>query len=108
MLAPSLSALIVMIAILDMGNARRKKCPDGFWKEGAIIQALMKNYTKMLPETEDAVQVDIEIHVQDVSALNEITADFDVDILYTQLWHDQALSFANYSACKHNITMESK
>uniref|UniRef100_A0A1I8ELA4 Uncharacterized protein n=1 Tax=Wuchereria bancrofti TaxID=6293 RepID=A0A1I8ELA4_WUCBA len=89
-------------------TARRRKCPDGFWKEDAIIQALMENYTKILPEIEDAVQVDVEIHVQDVSALNEITADFNVDILYTQLWNDQSLSFANYNACKRNITMESK
>ncbi|KAL3986095.1 Neurotransmitter-gated ion-channel ligand binding domain family protein [Acanthocheilonema viteae] len=68
----------------------------------------MANYTKILPEIEDAVQVDVEIHVQDISALNEITADFNVDILYTQLWNDQSLSFANYNACKRNITMESK
>lgn len=49
-----------------------------------------------------------ELKFQDVSTLNEITADFNVDILYTQLWNDQSLSFANYKACKRNITMESK
>ncbi|VDM97355.1 unnamed protein product, partial [Thelazia callipaeda] len=98
----------ITVRISFQVNAARRKCPEGFWKEGAITQALMKNYTKMLPEIEDAVQVDIEIHVQDVSALNEITADFDVDILYTQLWTDKALSFINYNACKRNITMESR
>lgn len=50
--------------VLFQATARRRKCPDGFWKEDAIIQALMENYTKILPEIEDAVQVDIEIHVQ--------------------------------------------
>ncbi|EFO17222.2 hypothetical protein LOAG_11278 [Loa loa] len=89
-------------------TARRQKCPEGFRKEDAIIQKLMENYTKILPEIDDAVQVDIEIHVQDVSALNEITADFNVDILYTQLWNDQSLSFTNYNPCKRNITMDSK
>uniref|UniRef100_A0A0R3RMY3 Neur_chan_LBD domain-containing protein n=1 Tax=Elaeophora elaphi TaxID=1147741 RepID=A0A0R3RMY3_9BILA len=108
MLSPLLSAIIVIVILLDKATARRRKCPEGFWKEDAIIQALMENYTKILPELEEAVQVDVEIHVQDVSALNEITADFNVDILYTQLWNDQSLSFANYNACKRNITMESK
>uniref|UniRef100_A0A915Q1Z7 Ligand-gated ion channel 50 n=1 Tax=Setaria digitata TaxID=48799 RepID=A0A915Q1Z7_9BILA len=103
-----LSTVIIIVMLFDKASARRRKCPDGFWKDDAIIQALMKNYTKTLPEIEDAVAVDIEIHVQDVSALSEITADFSVDILYTQLWNDQSLSFANFSACKHNITMESK
>ncbi|VDN54695.1 unnamed protein product [Dracunculus medinensis] len=62
----------------------------------------------MLPDIEDAVQVSIEMHVQDISSLNEITSDFEIDILFTQLWHDSALSFSNYNACKRNITMESK
>ncbi|VDN91633.1 unnamed protein product [Brugia pahangi] len=107
MLSLLLSTIIFTFILFDKATARRRKCPDGFWKEDAIIQALMENYTKILPEIEDAVQVDVEIHVQDVSALNEITADFNVDILYTQLWNDQSLSFANYNACKRNITMES-
>ncbi|VDK64159.1 unnamed protein product [Anisakis simplex] len=40
--------------------------------------------------------------------MNEITSDFEIDILFSQLWHDTALSFANYTSCKHNITMESR
>ncbi|VDK88158.1 unnamed protein product [Litomosoides sigmodontis] len=103
-----LTAVIALASLPDKIRGERRKCPDGFWKEDAIIKALMDNYTKVLPEIEDAVQVEIEMHVQDVPALNEITADFSVDILYTQLWNDQSLNFANYSACKRNITLESK
>src|SRR5262249_61961810 len=57
---------------------------------------------------DDAVVVRIEIHVQDVSSLNEITSDFEIDILFSQLWHDPALSFENLTTCKSNITMEAK
>ncbi|KAM3716103.1 Serotonin-gated chloride channel [Dirofilaria immitis] len=103
-----LNTITIAIILFDETNARWRKCPKGFWKEDAIVQALMENYTKILPEIENAVQVDVEIHVQDVSTLNEITADFDIDILFTQLWNDQSLSFANYTACRRNITMESK
>uniref|UniRef100_A0A8R1XN20 Uncharacterized protein n=2 Tax=Onchocerca TaxID=6281 RepID=A0A8R1XN20_ONCVO len=108
MLSLSLSTIIVIIVLLDKTTARRRKCPERFWKDDAIIEALMKNYTKILPEIEDAVQVEIEIHVQDVSTINEIAADFNVDILYTQIWNDKSLSFVNYNPCKRNITMESK
>ncbi|VDK59571.1 unnamed protein product [Anisakis simplex] len=100
--------ILLLSAIIFTGksDAKRRKCPKGAWKEGAIVNAIMSNYTKMLPDSEDAVQVNVEIH--DVSSLNEITSDFEIDILFSQLWHDTALSFANYTSCKHNITMESR
>lgn len=43
-----------------------------------------------------------------MGSLNEISADFEIDILFTQLWHDQSLNFTNNSQCIRNITMESK
>ncbi|TKR86927.1 hypothetical protein L596_011423 [Steinernema carpocapsae] len=80
----------------------------GFLVRGKIVGSLMQNYTKMLPDAEESVQVQIEMHVQDMSSLNEITSDFEIDILFTQLWHDPSLSFSNHSECIRNITMESK
>lgn len=43
-----------------------------------------------------------------MGSLNEITADFQIDILFTQYWHDPSLSFMNHSACIRNITMETR
>uniref|UniRef100_A0A1I7X8L5 Neur_chan_LBD domain-containing protein n=1 Tax=Heterorhabditis bacteriophora TaxID=37862 RepID=A0A1I7X8L5_HETBA len=40
-----------------------------------------------------------------MSSLNEITSDFEIDILFTQLWHDGALSFAHLPACKRFFNM---
>uniref|UniRef100_A0A915KQ31 Uncharacterized protein n=1 Tax=Romanomermis culicivorax TaxID=13658 RepID=A0A915KQ31_ROMCU len=57
-------------------------------------------------DEENGVLVSVEIHVQDVSSLNEITSDFEIDILFSQLWHDPNLSFRHLNACKKNITME--
>ncbi|KAH7730517.1 CBN-MOD-1 protein [Aphelenchoides avenae] len=62
----------------------------------------------MLPDAEDSVMVNVELHVQDMGSLNEITADFEIDILFTQYWHDPSLSFQNHSQCIRNITMESR
>lgn len=80
---------------LSISHAKRVRCVNTL-NEGETVAALMKNYTKMLPTTlapddvdtmeDDAVVVHIEIHVQDVSSLNEITSDFEIDILFSQLW----------------------
>lgn len=43
-----------------------------------------------------------------MGSLNEISSDFEIDILFTQLWHDPSLSFTNNSQCIRNITMESR
>lgn len=44
-----------------------------------------------------------------MGSLNEISADFEIDVLFTQIWHDPALSFVNLSSeCVRNITMESR
>ncbi|PAV71716.1 hypothetical protein WR25_12021 [Diploscapter pachys] len=89
-------------------TAKRRQCPPDAWSEGAIVSTILKNYTKMLPIAEDPIQVLVEIHVQDMDSINEISSDFNVDILFSQLWHDPSLSFAHLPSCKKNITMESK
>ncbi len=40
--------------------------------------------------------------------MNEITSDFEIDVLFSQVWHDPSLGFSTLASCKKNITMESK
>ncbi|KAI6189719.1 hypothetical protein M3Y97_00039100 [Aphelenchoides bicaudatus] len=103
-----LENLLLFLSIFSIHEvmARRRKCPEGSWSEGRIVTELMSNYTKMLPDTEGSVHVNVELHVQDMGSLNEISADFQIDILFTQYWHDPTLSFTNHSQCIRNITME--
>ncbi|GMS79860.1 hypothetical protein PENTCL1PPCAC_2035, partial [Pristionchus entomophagus] len=102
------STLLLFLTAFALSRAKRRKCAEGTMSEGAIVSATMANYTKMLPESEESVKVHIEMHVQDMGSLNEISSDFEIDILFTQLWHDSALSFGHLAACKKNITMESR
>ncbi len=85
---------------------RTRKCANEF----EVVDRLMRNYTKILPSRSggEAVLVEIEMHVQDVSSLNELTSDFEIDILFSQLWLYGTLSFDNQPTCKTNITLESK
>uniref|UniRef100_A0A915CKY1 Neurotransmitter-gated ion-channel ligand-binding domain-containing protein n=1 Tax=Ditylenchus dipsaci TaxID=166011 RepID=A0A915CKY1_9BILA len=71
-----------------MALARRRKCPEGSWREDRIINSIMSNYTKRLPDAEESVFVHVELHVQDMGSLNEISADFEIDIFFTQIWQD--------------------
>ncbi|CAJ0568426.1 unnamed protein product, partial [Mesorhabditis spiculigera] len=104
--------LFLAVLLLHLGytqaKGKRRKCPPTSWSEGRIVETVLANYTRMLPEAEDAVIVNIELHVQDMSSLNELTSDFEIEILFTQLWHDPALAFAHLPACKRNVTMENK
>lgn len=87
--------------------------------ERDIVNTIFKNYQKLLPsfrfnenETADneseaqAVAVTVELHIQDISGPNEKSSDFDIDILFSQLWHDPGLSFEHLNPCKNNLTLE--
>lgn len=116
-----LSSVVVTVNS-NLSSMRRMKCP-GMLDEQEVVDSLFKSYKKMLPLSfqnannfynndsssdvfDDAVVVSVEIHIQDISSLNEITSDFEIDILFSQLWHDPALNFTHLKPCKSNITME--
>lgn len=58
----------------------------------------------MLPNV-TGVTVQIEMQVQTISRLSETQAEFEIDILYSQLWYDRKLSFRGLNTCKRNITL---
>lgn len=81
--------------------------------EHDIVKHLFLTYKKMLPgwnksyySNEDPVLVSVEMHVQDISSLNELTNDFEIDILFSQMWLDESLKFSDMNLCKKNITMQ--
>uniref|UniRef100_A0A0M3INA1 Neur_chan_LBD domain-containing protein n=1 Tax=Ascaris lumbricoides TaxID=6252 RepID=A0A0M3INA1_ASCLU len=74
---------------------------------GHIIESLLKDYdVHLLPEAE-GVNVTIELHVQGISGISEITGDFELDIMYSEIWQDPRLSFKHLNVCATNITLKS-
>ncbi|CEF66640.1 Gamma-aminobutyric acid A receptor/Glycine receptor alpha family and Neurotransmitter-gated ion-channel transmembrane domain and Neurotransmitter-gated ion-channel family and Neurotransmitter-gated ion-channel ligand-binding domain-containing protein [Strongyloides ratti] len=101
--------------ILNMSNSfentthlsGKEKCTRNSLNMGNIIKSLLKDYdTHLLPES-DGVNVTIELHVQGVSGISEITADFELDIMYSEIWSDKRLSFHHLNVCATNITVKS-
>lgn len=88
-------------------SATSRRCNFGL-NEGEVIKYLQDNYSNRhsVPLEEEAVQVSIEMHVQEMSSLNEITGDFEIDILFSQVWQDPRLNFEHLSSCRSNLTLD--
>lgn len=45
--------------------------------------------------------------LQGVSGISEITGDFELDFMYSEIWEDPRLSFKHLNVCTTNITLKS-
>ncbi|KAM3728140.1 Acetylcholine-gated chloride channel [Dirofilaria immitis] len=70
-----------------------------------IIEILLEKYKTYKTPSEDGVTVWIEVWVQEVNSVNEITSDFDMDIYVTELWVDKALKYYDMNPCKFNLSL---
>uniref|UniRef100_A0AC34GWD1 Neurotransmitter-gated ion-channel ligand-binding domain-containing protein n=1 Tax=Panagrolaimus sp. ES5 TaxID=591445 RepID=A0AC34GWD1_9BILA len=73
-----------------------------------IIEKLLANYKSHKTPSELGVIVWIEVWVQEVNAINEITSDFDMDIYVTELWVDYALKYEHMNPCKNNLSLNNE
>lgn len=42
-----------------------------------------------------------------MSGISEITGDFELDIMYSEIWLDPRLAFKHLNVCTTNITLKS-
>lgn len=61
--------------------------------EKMIIDSIFLNYTKHKLPTVDGVKVEVDIWVQEITSVSEISSDFEIDIYINELWFDPALRF---------------
>uniref|UniRef100_A0A0N5AWG8 Ligand-gated ion channel 50 n=1 Tax=Syphacia muris TaxID=451379 RepID=A0A0N5AWG8_9BILA len=59
-----------------------------------------------LPSLQTGVDVFVEFWIQDITSINEITNDFEMDIYINEMWMDPALKFDQFSACKENLSLK--
>ncbi|PIC39777.1 hypothetical protein B9Z55_011360 [Caenorhabditis nigoni] len=91
----------------SLAAVSEKKCSRNSINLGKLIDTLLTDYdTHLLPEAE-GVNVTIELHVQGVSGISEITGDFSLDVMYSEIWQDPRLSFKHLNVCATNITLKS-
>uniref|UniRef100_A0AAF5Q5S1 Uncharacterized protein n=1 Tax=Wuchereria bancrofti TaxID=6293 RepID=A0AAF5Q5S1_WUCBA len=73
-----------------------------------IIEILLKRYKAHKTPSEEGVIVWIEVWVQEVNSVNEMTSDFDMDIYVTELWIDKALRYDDMNPCKYNLSLSNE
>ncbi|CAI4227846.1 unnamed protein product [Auanema sp. JU1783] len=73
-----------------------------------IINSLLKDsYNKhYLPS--HPTQVRVDMWVQEVTAVSELTQDFEIDLYINEFWEDPALVFDYMNPCKSNISFDDK
>ncbi|VDN36980.1 unnamed protein product [Cylicostephanus goldi] len=54
---------------------------------------------------DEGMSVSVEIWIQAINSIDELTNDFDMDIYITERWLDPALNFENLSPCKGNLSL---
>uniref|UniRef100_A0A0K0DRF6 Neurotransmitter-gated ion-channel ligand binding domain protein n=1 Tax=Angiostrongylus cantonensis TaxID=6313 RepID=A0A0K0DRF6_ANGCA len=59
-------------------------------------------YNKFRIPEDDGMTIYVEIWIQAITSINELTNDFEMDIYITEKWLDPALNFENLSPCKGN------
>ncbi|VDK18577.1 unnamed protein product, partial [Anisakis simplex] len=82
--------------------------PSTCTSDKEIIERLLDKYKSYKTPSEIGVIVWIEVWVQEVNSVNEITSDFDMDIYVTELWLDKALRYEDMNPCKYNLSLNSE
>jgi hypothetical protein len=60
-----------------------------------------------IPTEEDGspVKITIEVWVQSIAGINDITADFQLDIYISEYWRDPLLKYDYMEPCNRNMTL---
>uniref|UniRef100_A0A915J0N8 Uncharacterized protein n=1 Tax=Romanomermis culicivorax TaxID=13658 RepID=A0A915J0N8_ROMCU len=73
--------------------------------EKVVIDRLFENYVKHKLPVPDGVKVAVDIWVQEITSVSEITSDFEIDIYINELWFDPALNFSHFNPCKPTLAL---
>uniref|UniRef100_A0A915ISD7 Neurotransmitter-gated ion-channel ligand-binding domain-containing protein n=1 Tax=Romanomermis culicivorax TaxID=13658 RepID=A0A915ISD7_ROMCU len=75
-------------------------------EEKIILQTIFTDYDKTIMPNKSGLEVQVEMHIQDISSLSELTSDFELDVLFSSIWRDPSLSFEQFKTCETNLTLD--
>ena len=89
----------------------RRECSRDAWHKvgeliGGILSGPSASYDQAALPDPDGVNVSLSFLVQKISSLDELTSDFDLDILYDEMWTDPRLRFPLGDLCRNNFSLK--
>ncbi|CAD5207247.1 unnamed protein product [Bursaphelenchus okinawaensis] len=86
-------------------QVKSEECPRVVSHE-ALINSLMKNYSRSLSPSKKPVPVKVEVTVQDISELSVLSNSFTADLWFSSLWQDDRLAFGHLDSCRQNLSFD--
>ncbi|VDK87347.1 unnamed protein product [Litomosoides sigmodontis] len=81
---------------------REQNCAN----DSFILETILKKYNRhKIPG--DSVTVQVEVWVQEITTISDITSDFQLDIYISEMWLDPALDYSWMQPCKYNLSLNS-
>ncbi|VDN07332.1 unnamed protein product [Thelazia callipaeda] len=87
------------------GN-KKVKWQQNCANDSFILETILKKYNRhKVPG--DSVVVQVEVWVQEITTVSDITSDFQLDIYISEMWLDPALDYSWMQPCKYNLSLNS-
>lgn len=91
---------------LDTSNQNESAC-DGKHdvQRRGLVHAMFSNYSQIVTP-DPPVHVQVEITLQDISDISEISSSFTVDAWFSAIWMDARLRFDHLAPCLRNLSLD--
>jgi len=73
--------------------------------EKRVLDEVMRAYDPKVVPGARGVDVEVDVMVQAISGVSEMSASFTTDLLFSQIWTDPGLRYAQLDACLQNISL---
>lgn len=89
---------------------REKRVPKKCANDSEIISKILGPQSQYNPNKipGNSVSVEVEVWVQEITTISDITSDFQLDIYISELWRDPDLEYEYMKPCKHNLSLTYK
>jgi cation transporter family protein len=97
--------------IIDNGRMERSvasaaKKTQHCSNDSYILETILHKYNRhKIPG--GAVNVEVEVWVQEITTISDITSDFQLDIYISEMWMDPSLDYSWMEPCKYNLSLNS-